>query len=505
MSSASSTKPHVLVFPYPAQGHMIPLIDLTHQLVSRGLTVTVLVTPKNLPLLDPLLSSSSSQNPNPNPIETLVLPFPPHPSIPAGIENVKDLPIPYFSAMMCALGQLHDPLLRWFTSHPNPPVAIISDMFLGWTHRLATQLGIQRLIFSSSGAFALSIVDALWERMPKRDDPEDQDQIFAFPQVPNSPKYPWWQLSTVYRSYVEGNPDSEFIRDGYKSNRASWGLVINSFTELERVYLEHLKKELGYDRVWAVGPLLPPDRVTDHVDKDDESRPTEIRGGSSAVSLDHIKLWLDACAEDHKVVYVCFGSQAVLTNHQMEAVASGLEKSGVRFVWSVKGPTKGHVEGDYGAVPAGFENRTAGRGLVIRGWAPQVFILSHRAVGAFLTHCGWNSVLESVVAGVPMLAWPRGADQFCNATLLVDQLKVGVRVCEGASTVPDSDELARVLAESVSGDWAERARAAGLREAARQAIKEGGSSVNELDRLVCQLCALEIPASSNLQSMRNGN
>lgn len=205
------------------------------------------------------------------------------------------------------------------------------------------------------------------------------------------------------------------------------------------------------------------------------------------------------------MVYVCFGSQEVLTNHQMEAVALGLEKSGVRFVWSVKGPTKGHVEGDYGAVPAGFENRTVGRGLVIRGWAPQVFILSHRAVGAFLTHCGWNSVLESVVAGVPMLAWPMGADQFSNATLLVDQLKVGVRVCEGARTVPDSDELARVLAESVSGDWAERARAAVLRKAAREAIKEGGSSVNELDRLVGQLCALEIPATSNLQSIRNGN
>ncbi|KAM1679334.1 hypothetical protein ACFXTN_035900 [Malus domestica] len=94
MSSASSTKPHVLVFPYPAQGHMIPLIDLTHQLVNRGLTVTVLVTPKNLPLLDPLLSSSSSQNANPNPIQTLVSPFPPHPPSPPASRTSRISPSP---------------------------------------------------------------------------------------------------------------------------------------------------------------------------------------------------------------------------------------------------------------------------------------------------------------------------------------------------------------------------------------------------------------------------
>lgn len=104
-----------------------------------------------------------------------------------------------------------------------------------------------------------------------------------------------------------------------------------------------------------------------------------------------------------------------------------------------------------------------------------------------------------------MLAWPMGADQFSNATLLVDQLKVGVRVCEGAGSVPDSDELARVVAESVSEKRVERERAVELREAALEAIKEGGSSVKELDSLVDRLAALEIPAGSkNLQSMRNG-
>ncbi|XP_061988820.1 UDP-glycosyltransferase 89B2 [Rosa rugosa] len=469
----TTAKVHVLVFPYPAQGHMLPLLDLTHQLATRGVSITILVTPKNLPILNPILSKHPS-------IKTLVLPFPPHPSIPPGFENVKDLPIHAFVSMMCALHDLHRPIVEWFRSHPDPPSAIISDMFLGWTHHLAQELGIKRFEFSPSGALALSVIYGLWRNMPKKDDPNDESQVVSFPEVPNCPKYPWWQLSTVYRSYVAGDPVSEFIKEGFWGNMESWGLVVNSFTELERVYLEYLRKDLGHDRVWAVGPLLPPEN-------DDPSGPVQ-RGGSGSVSVEEIKSWLDA-REDRTVVYVCFGSQAVLTNDQVRELALGMENSGVHFVLCVKEPTKGgHVEGGDCAMPQGFEDRVAGRGLVIRGWAPQVVILKHRAVGAFLTHCGWNSVLEGVVAGVALLCWPMGADQFSNATLLVEQLKVGIRVCEGARTVPDANALARAVADSVSEKHVGiRERVKALREAALETVREGGSSVKELDGLVDQI------------------
>ena len=281
---------------------------------------------------------------------------------------------------------------------------------------------------------------------------------------------------------MEGDPDSEFLRDGFLANCASWGLVVNSFSEMEGVYLEHLRNELGHDRVWAVGPLRPL--------VEDLSGPTK-RGGSSSVSVDHILSWLDKCG-DRKVVYVCFGSQALLHNDQMEALATGLEKSGVHFVWSVKKPNGAHVEGDYGRVPRGFEDRVAGRGLLIRGWAPQVLILSHRAVGSFWTHCGWNSVLEAVVVGLPMLAWPMRADQYANATLLVDQLKVATTVCEGESIVPDSVELARVLAESVGENRVQRQRAEQLREAALDATREGGNSIKDLESFIGHLAAFHI-------------
>ncbi|GMN61698.1 hypothetical protein TIFTF001_030785 [Ficus carica] len=462
---------HILIFPFPAQGHMIPLLDLTHQMATHyagRISITVVVTPKNLPHLHQLLSVHPS-------IETLVLPFPSNSKLPIGAEHFNDLTLPLFLALIRALGGLHDPLIRWFKSHSSPPVAILSDIFFGWTHSLAAELGIRRIVFSPSGALSLSVLYATFRDKPQRKD------VVSFPDIPNCPKYYWSHLSSLYRRYVDGDPDGEFHRAGYVDNIASWGLVINTFAGLEEVYLDHLKKVLGHDRVWAVGPLKP---IVD----DDQTGPTN-RGGSFSVPVESIVSWLDKC-DDHKVVYVSFGSVAVLRNDQMEALALGLEKSGVHFIWAVKEPAEAQLDDGYGRVPLGFEDRVVGRGLVIRGWVPQVLILGHRAVGAVLTHCGWNSVLESVVAGVSMLAWPMLADNPVNATLVVDHLKVATRVCEGVQDVPDPAVLARLLVESVSDDRPERQRATRLREEALQATTDGGSSVKDVESLIGHLIAL---------------
>ncbi|KAJ7956523.1 UDP-glycosyltransferase [Quillaja saponaria] len=467
-SNKTTKKPHVLVIPFPAQGHLIPILDLTHKLAAHGgLTITFFTTPKNLPFLDPLLSAHPS-------INTLVLPFPSDPSIPEGIENAKDLPNS-MKVMIRALTRLHDPLLHWFKSHPSPPQSIISDMFTGWTCRLASELGIRRILFSPSGAFGLSTIYFLWSELPKPQNTDDKNEVVSFTKIPNSPKFPWWQVSPLYRSYLSGEPDSDHLKDAFRANLPSWGIIVNSFTELEKDYLDYLEKDLGNDRVWAVGPLFP---------GDDYLSGTTQRGGSSSVKAEEIMSWLDK-REDNEVVYVCFGSQALLTKDQTEQLASGLEKSGVHFVWSLK-------DKNCDVIPSGFEDRVAERGLVIKEWAPQVLVLSHRAVGVFLTHCGWNSLLEAIVAGVAMLTWAMGADQFVNAKLLVDELKVAKRVCEGRESVPDSDELARVLFESVSENEGEKTRAVELRESALNAIKDGGSSNKVFRCLMDQLTSLEL-------------
>uniref|UniRef100_M1CAF0 Glycosyltransferase n=1 Tax=Solanum tuberosum TaxID=4113 RepID=M1CAF0_SOLTU len=469
----SENHPHVLIFPYPAQGHMLPLLDFTHQLVSNGVAITILVTPKNLPILDPLLSRNPS-------IKTLVLPFPSHPSIPAGVENVKDLPANGFRSMMYNLGKLRDPILEWFRNHPSPPSAIISDMFWGLLTKSPPSSVFAGTYSPPPARWSYLLFIHFGVKCPKGKTPNDENEYFHFPNIPNSPKFPFWQLSPIYQSHVEGDPSSEFIRECYLANIASDGIDFNTFMELENVYLDHLMKDLGHNRVWSVGPVLPPG-------EDDVSGQSN-RGGSSSVLASELLAWLDKC-EDHSVVYICFGSQAVLTNKQMEELAIALDKSGVKFILSAKRATKGHASNDYGVIPSWFEEKVAGRGLVVRDWSPQVLILKHQAIGAFLTHCGWNSTLESLIAGVPMLTWPMGADQFANANLLVDEHEVAIRACEGAQTVPNSDELSKLLMEAVQGNKVEerRLRASEIRKVAINGIKEGGNSFKELAAFVKHL------------------
>ncbi|KAF5201775.1 Udp-glycosyltransferase 89a2 [Thalictrum thalictroides] len=445
---------------------MIALLDLAHQLSLQGITITILITPKNLPILQPLLA----KNPL---IQTLVLPFPSHhPSIPAGVENVKDIGNKGNFGIMNALTQLSDPITLWFKSHPTPPIAIISDFFLGWTQQLATQLGIPRIAFYSVGAFLVCVVTHL---MLHSHELYPLDEV-SFPHLPKFPVITRAHLPSIFKRYREGDPLSETVKDGFIANISSWGAIFNTFDDVDGAYLESFKKTVvGHERVWAVGPIQllgcsDGPAVTD-------------RGGSSSVSAVDVFSWLDQCCDASSVVYVCFGSQVLLKREQMESLAKGLEESGVQFIIVVKLET---------FIPEGFEDRVAGRGFVIKGWAPQVSILSHRAVGGFLTHCGWNSVIEGIVAGVMLLAWPMEADQFINARLLVDDMGVAVKVCEGADTVPDSAELACCLRESMSENGVEKVQAMKLRDKALCAVKEGGSSMNDLNSLVKELRALSV-------------
>ncbi|GMI97108.1 UDP-glucosyl transferase 89B1 [Hibiscus trionum] len=454
---------HILVYPFPTAGHIIPFIDLTHRLLNRGLTVTILVTPKNLHLLDPLRTRHASSS-----LRHMLLPDP-DPST-----------TPDLLARMRCLRELHYPaLLQWFQSLTSPPVAIFSDFFLGWTQSLASELGVRRVVFSPSGSFNYALNISLCLE-PLRMDPQDVNQTVSFPKLPNSPKYSLYQINPLFRSYKDGDPDMEFYRRNWSENLESWGIVFNTFSDLESIYIDHLKKEImGHNRVWAVGPVMMP--------SENNGLDATNRGGSSTVAFNELTAWLDS-REENSVVYVCFGSRIVLTRKQMDELAAALEESGVNFVW--------RVSSDDGVIPERFEDRVAGKGFFIRGWAPQVAILQHRSVGVFLTHCGWNSTLEGISAGVVMLTWPMGADQFTNMKLLVDQLGVGIRVGESSQNIPESSTLARLLVESVDGCRTERARAKMLMEAALNAVK-GGSSDKDLDLLVKAVNELKPETTSN--------
>ncbi|KAI7736147.1 hypothetical protein M8C21_009738, partial [Ambrosia artemisiifolia] len=429
-TSNMSHSTHILVYPFAPSGHFIPLLDLTRLLLRRGLTITIIVSANNLALLDPLVSS------HPSSLYKLLLPDPDH----------GQLPHPLI-AKVIATQQMFEPIVQWFESHPSPPIAIISDFFLRWTNGLASHLGIRHVVFSPSGALGYSIFHMLWRDIYEINalhDEGDQSYMLSFPEIPNSPELPWWQLSQTWRSYNKGDPGFESFRKGVLDNMKSWGIV--------------------YNTVWAVGPLLP----DDHGPMSSTSR-----GGSSAVPPHDLFMWLDEKHDDSVVyIYICFGSRETLSEEEMTALTDALKLSKVYFLLCV------HESGS-SLIPSGFEQHVGGRGFIVKGWAPQLEILQHRAVGSFVTHCGWNSTLESVTSGVMMLTWPMGADQFANAVLLVDQLGVGKRVCDGEpECVPNSVELARLLDESLNVDRPERLRVKELSREAIMAIKEGTSLTN---------------------------
>ncbi|GAA0161633.1 hypothetical protein Leryth_023456 [Lithospermum erythrorhizon] len=461
-SLSSKNGAHILMFPFPAQGHMLPILDLASQLAKHGLTITIIVTPKNLPILSPLLAAEPT-------IKALVFPFPPHPSVPFGAENVKDIGNSGNAPIIGALAKLHDEIVAWFKFQACPPIALISDFFLGWTQDLAHKIGVKRIVFYSSGAFLASTFDYIWKNF---DVVRSLDEV-EFYEFPRKPRFLKEHLPSVFRKYNESDPDWVIIKKGMVANSSSWGAIINTFSAMENDFLEYFKRLMGHQRVYSIGP------VNLLSGEERESDP-------NVFPISEVLSWLDGCeCDDGSVLYVCFGSQTVLSQAQIDSLGSALDESGVKFVWVIK-PITAQQE----AIPYELDTRVRGRGLIIRGWAPQVPILSHRAVGGFLSHCGWNSVLEAVVGGVMILAWPMEADQYINARLLVDYMDVAVQVCEGRDTVPNSIELARNIFEAMTRDFIQKEKANKLRDRTLEAIKGGGSSTNDMETLVEEISNL---------------
>ncbi|CAJ1939538.1 unnamed protein product [Sphenostylis stenocarpa] len=176
---------------------------------------------------------------------------------------------------------------------------------------------------------------------------------------------------------------------------------------------DHLRNVLGR-KAWHIGPLSL-------CYKDSEEK--AHRGKEASIDRHECLNWLET-KKPNSVIYICFGSLTNLPDSQLREIAMGLEASGQQFMWVVRKNKEDGVEW----LPDGLEKRMEGKGLIIRGWAPPVLILEDKAIGAFVTQCGWNSTLEAVSVGVPMITWPFIADQFFNEKLVTEVLKFGVPV-----------------------------------------------------------------------------
>ena len=171
--------------------------------------------------------------------------------------------------------------------------------------------------------------------------------------------------------------------------------------------------------------------------------------------------WLDN-QPPSSVLFVSFGSGGTLSHDQLNELAFGLEMSGHKFLWVVRAPNKFSSSSYFSGLkkedpveylPSGFLDRTRNQGLVVPSWAPQIEILGHDSIGGFLSHCGWSSTLESVVNGVPMIAWPLFAEQKMNAKIITDALKIAVRPKSDDETeIVKREEIAKAIKRIMEGD-----------------------------------------------------
>lgn len=287
-------------------------------------------------------------------------------------------------------------------------------------------------------------------------------------------------------------PGWEKIRgDFLAAEQSADGVVMNTFEELELSVLEKYR-ELTGKKVWSIGPLSI-------INEDVESQAT--RGEASSTDTQSMINWLDSKAPN-SVMFVCFGSLVLNSFSQLIEIGRGLElalssssSSSLSFIWVVKEAAKSEEVEKW---LSEFEEKVTGRGMIIRGWAPQAMILTHVAVGGFMTHCGWNSTLEAVAAGVVMATWPRYiGDQFINEKFVVDVLKIGVSLGAkvpaslvnemGGEVQVKGEDVGKAVERVMDGgkEGEERRRRAGeLRERARNAMGEGGSSAESLKEMI---------------------
>ncbi|KAK3133115.1 hypothetical protein QOZ80_6AG0532530 [Eleusine coracana subsp. coracana] len=468
-SPATHALPHIAIFPFMAKGHTIPLIHLAHHLLGHGLArVTFFTTHGNAAFVREGLFITDAA--------VVELTFPADvPGIPPGVESAEGLTSMTSFAVFVDAVSLLQPQLEASLAAMEPTASLlVADAFLYWTNVSAARLGIPKVSFFGISAFAHVMREVRVRHDPcatlqhSEVDADGNPATFTVPEFPHI-KLTFEDFMAPFGDPASIGPMMELDGKLGKSIEESQGLIINTFHGLEGQYIEFWTQHVG-PRAWPVGPLC---LAQQPVSLPCHAKPAWMQ-------------WLDdKAAAGQAVLYVALGTLAAIPESQLKEVADGLERAGVNFIWAVRPENI--------ALGPGFEEHTKGRGMVVRDWVDQLGILKHESVRGFLSHCGWNSVLESVAAGVPLAVWPMNADQPFNARFLVDELKIAIRVHTTDGTIRGlvtSEEVSRVVRCLMEGEeGAEVTRnMARLSAGAKEAMEEGGPSWKATKDMIDELC-----------------
>lgn len=461
---------HIFMVTFPAQGHVNPLLRLAKRLAYSGLLVTISATEH---VGQSIRRANSIADDEPTPVGRGFIRF-------EFFDDGWSSDDPNRGNLDLYLDQLEvsgrENLIRMIREHEEkgtPVSCLINNPFIPWVSDVAENLEIPSAMlwvqscasFSAYYHFCHNLVP-----FPSENDPEIDVQL---------PFMPLLRYDEI-PSFLHPSTPYPFLRRAilgqYKNLKKPFCILMDTFEELEHEIVEHMSKICR--PVKTIGPLF----------KELETLPTS---SNATIRVDF--LTADNCTEflDSKpvgtVVYISFGSVVYLTQKQVEEIAYGLLSSGVSFLWVLKppGPETGrppHV------LPEGFMEKAGDQGKIVQ-WSPQEEVLAHRSTACFVTHCGWNSTMEALASGVPVVAFPQFGDQVTDAKFLVDVFKVGIRLCRGEAegNIVNREEVERCLREATGGG----PKAAEMKEnalmwkkAAAEAVAEGGTSYRNMQDFV---------------------
>ncbi|XP_057957041.1 mogroside IE synthase-like [Malania oleifera] len=448
---------HILVLPYPVQGHLNPMLQFSKRLALKGLRVMLLAAMS--------ISESIPDQAGSVKIQRICDGF-------DGDGKVDSLV--YHERFSVVVPQsLREVVARQNCSN-CPFNFLVYDSTLPWALDVAHRLGLDAAPFFTQSA----VVSALYYHVHRG----TLKMPVEGPTV-TVPSMPLLAVSDLpsFIHHMDAYPSIlRLVVDQFSNiHDANW-TFINTFEQLENEVLSWMRSQWP---VKTVGPIIPSMYLDKRLEDDRDYGLSLFKP-----NLDACQTWLDQ-KQAASVVYVSFGSLASLGEEQMEEISQGLKRSNAHFIWVVR-------ESEQQKLPTNLVEETTDKGLVVN-WCNQLQVLAHQAVGCFLTHCGWNSTLEALSLGVPMAAMPQWTDQTTNSKFIADVWKVGLRVKRDESGIVRGEEIALCIREIMEGERGNEIRknAHRWKELAKEAVDEGGSSNKNIEEFVAELAEVEGDAS----------
>ncbi|CAJ1971746.1 unnamed protein product [Sphenostylis stenocarpa] len=463
-------KPHAVCIPYPAQGHINPMLKLAKLLHFKGFHITFVNTDYNHKRLLKSRGPHSLDGLSSFRFETIPdgLPEP-------DVDATQDIIALCESTRTTCLPHFRNLLAKVNNSNAPPVTCIVSDGAMTFTLDAAQELGVPEVLFWTTSACGfmcyLQYEHFIQKGLTPLKDSSDITNGYLETTIDWIPGIKDIRLRDI-PSFIRTTDSNDFMldfiyRECKRAPRAS-AIILNTFDALEHDVLEAFSSILP--PVYSIGPL-------NLLLKDVDDKELNAIESNLWKEEPECMEWLNT-KEPDSVVYVNFGSITVMTNEQLVEFAWGLADSNKSFLWIIRPDLVG---GENAVLPQQFLEQTKNRGL-LSSWCSQEQVLNHPAIGGFLTHNGWNSTLESVCGGVPMLCWPFFAEQQTNSRFCCTEWGIGLEIEE-----VKRDKIESLVKELMDGEKGKKMKERALqwKELAKSAASgPHGSSFRNLENLI---------------------